>query len=188
MSFIGNMISHDISDLYYRYEVIPIIAKYEGTQYTNDPKDPGGPTKYGWTLSTYRKLIDPKATVFTIQNLTKDKSMGYYKKYFWDRYGASKLSNRKLSTSLLLSQINLGPYRPNRLLQNMDNHYCHDGLKEDGILGDKSIKAINQCRYLWPGFPYILYYFYSNNPKIAPVWKWAHRGLRRRILHGVSHD
>ena len=182
------MVNADVSDVFFHERVIPIICKFEGTKYTNDPKDPGGPTKYGWTLGTYKKLIDPNATANTINNLTKYSAMSYYKQYFWDKYGAYRLSNRKLAISLLLAQINLGPYRPNRMLQTMDNHYCHDGLKEDGILGAQSIKRINHCKYLWPGFPYILYYFYSNNPKIKPVWKWAHKGLKRRILHGLNHD
>lgn len=181
------LVKHDISDLYFSDKVVPIIIKYEGTKYTDDPKDPGGPTKFGWTLNTYRRLIDKNATKFTIRHLTKYQAMNYYKKYFWDGYGASEISNRKLAKTLLLAQINLGPYRPSKLLQNMTNRYCHTHLKEDGRLGKKSIKEINGCKYLWPGYAYVLYYFYSSNKNIAPVWKWAKKGLRNRIMHGVNY-
>jgi len=182
------LVKHDVSDLYFDHKVVPIICKYEGTRYTDDPKDPGGPTKFGWTLRSYRNIINSKATISTLKNLTKTKAMSYYKSYFWDRYGASKISNRKLAITLVLSQINLGPYRPSKLLQTMTNRYCHSGIKEDGILGKNSVNAINNCKYVWPGFTYVLYFYYSNNSRIAPVWKWAHRGLIERIFHGVSHD
>lgn len=33
-----------------------LIVQVEGKEYTNDPNDPGGPTKYGVTLETARKL------------------------------------------------------------------------------------------------------------------------------------
>lgn len=174
-------------ETFYQRIVVPIIFKYEGRDYVNDPRDPGGPTKFGWTLKSYKRLIDPKATKESIKNLTESNASLYYKKYFWERYGASKIKNRRLSITLLLAQVNLGPYRPSRILQRESNEFCGSELKEDGILGGKSIKSINNCKYLWPGFPYVLYYFYSNNKKIGPVWKWAKNGLRNRIFYGVNH-
>lgn len=173
---------------YFWNEVVPAIIKYEGSDYVNDPADPGGPTKYGWTLHTYKRVINHQATADTIMKLTQNEAMTYYKTYFWDRYGASQLAKGTLATTLMLAQINLGPYRPNLLLQKMTNHYCNTHLKLDGIIGVHSTQAINSCKYLWPDYPYVLYYFYSSTPKIQPVWKWAHKGLRNRIFHGVDHD
>lgn len=176
------------SDIYFQTVVAPIIFKYEGTQYTNKKNDPGGPTKYGWTLRTYRQLIDKKANISTLQNLTEYDAMAYYRIYFWDKYGAAQLSNQKLSISLVLAQINLGPSRPNRIIQELANSYCDAHLRIDGVLGEYSIKSINNCPYIWPGFPYVLHYYYSHNPRILPIWQWASKGIRNRLFHGLMDD
>ena len=34
-------------------DIIDGIIRREGSTYTNDPADPGGPTKYGITLATH---------------------------------------------------------------------------------------------------------------------------------------
>jgi len=171
---------------YFESRVFPIILKYEGSKYINDSKDPGGPTKYGITLRTAQKNLCK--TKECLKNLPLWKAKNFYRNHFWVRYGSDKILNRNLAVNVLLAQINLGPYRPSRLLQKMTNDFCHSKLVVDGRLGAASVRAINKCPYDWPGFPYILYYFYKDNPKIKPVWKWAHRGLRRRIFHGVDYD
>lgn len=173
---------------YFNKHVAPIIIHYEGSKFINDPKDPGGPTKYGITLKTLRRISGKKTSINTLKNLTEQKAIKYYKEYFWDRYGAYKIKNRRLSLTLLLSQINLGPYRPNLLIQKDVNKLCHTHIVTDGIIGNKSIKAINNCRYLWPGYPYVLYYFYADSKSIKPVWRWAKKGLKRRIFFGVNHE
>lgn len=175
------------------------IITVEGSKYTNYPNDPGGPTKYGWTLKSYRQLVNKNATVYDIKNLKKWNALYLYRQHFWDKYGSSKIENQELAITLVLAQINLGPYRPNKLLQKMDNEFCpiyqykhgkrvYNNLEEDGILGSESIYRINHCKYLWPGYPYLLYYLYSKSPHISGVWSWARKGLMNRIFFVLHKD
>lgn len=164
-----------------------IILKYEGIKYHDDKRDPGGPTKYGWTLRTYRAVVNRFATKNTIKNLTKKKAIKLYKEHFWEKYGASRIHNKNLAIALLLAQINLGPTRPNKLLQQTVNNLCDREISVDGIVGRKSLLEINSCRVVWPGYPYFIHKMYRNDPRITPVWNWAKRGLRKRIFHGVRH-
>jgi len=164
------------------------IIKYEGSKYTNDAKDPGGPTKYGWTLKSYRYYVDKNATISDIKSMTSAEAIKYYDRYFWKKYNSYKIQNHNLAGTVLLAQINLGPVRPNKLLQRMSNVFCDSNIKVDGVLGSRSIKAINSCRHLWPGFPYVLFHYYNSAPTLQPVMRWARRGLRRRVLHYVQSD
>lgn len=163
------------------------VSKVEGKYFVNDHRDPGGPTKFGWTLKTYQSLVNNKATISTIKNLTAPEAMRQYYVHFWKPYGAYRINNMDLSTSLFLAQINIGPKRPNVLIQTLTNDFCYSKkeLKEDGIIGPLSAQRINDCSHLWPGFPYILYYMYSKSKHIADVWRWARRGLINRIFYGL---
>lgn len=48
--------------------------------YVNDPKDPGGETKYGISKRAY--------PTEDIKNLTLDRAKGLYKRDYWDKVGA----------------------------------------------------------------------------------------------------
>ena len=160
-----------------------VLLKYEGVIYHDDPKDPGGPTKYGWTLKSYRGTVSRSATKETIKGITEAQAKNLYKKHWWKKYKANKIKSKRLATTLFLAQINMGPYRPNKVLQTMTNDLCDTKLSVDGVLGTRSLRAINNCYRLPEGYPYYLHLTYLNDPEIAPVWNWAKKGLRNRIFH-----
>lgn len=162
--------------------IAPIIIHFEGYVFTNNYYDEGGPTKFGWTLNTFRNQINPFETKKELKSLTKKQALIYYKKYFWEKYGASKIDNISLALSLILSQINLGPVRPNCLLQIMTNNKCHSNLIIDGILGSKSLKAINSCRLGIYDFNMKVYDLYKLEISHSR-WKKLRNGLKNRIFY-----
>lgn len=115
-------------------------------EFSNNPADHGGATKYGISLSFYRTNIDPVATVQTINDLTILQVTEIYRKYFWDNYGYGKILNQQVATKLFLMCVNSGPKQAHKLIQRATwavlGYLC---VKDDGILGDESISAINQC-------------------------------------------
>jgi lysozyme family protein len=60
------------------------ILVYEGSEYTDDPDDAGGPTKWGVTLEDYRENINPQGTANDIKNLSRDTAIQDYKLHYWD--------------------------------------------------------------------------------------------------------
>jgi len=160
-----------------------VLMKYEGVEYHDNPRDPGGPTKFGWTLKSYQETITQKASKKTIQTLRRGKAKALYRKYWWCKYGASRISDPELAITVFLAQVNMGAYRPNKVLQVVSNDLCDTNLKPDGVLGSQSIKAINSCNRIEGAFPYYLHLTYINDHKIDPVWQWAKKGLRNRIFH-----
>lgn len=166
----------------FRSNVMPYVYKYEGEYYHNYKWDPGGPTKYGITLSTYRALIDRNADAFILKHLTKEDASLIYFDFFWLPNNDNLLTNKMLAKALFLAQINLGSTRPNRLLQDFANDLCNYKLAVDGILGYESITAINKCSNIWPGYPYVLFYLYYNNLKGTKLWDIGSAGFKNRIF------
>lgn len=162
-----------------------LILMWEGKAYTNDPRDAGGPTKYGWTLKTWKATFDKDATESTIKNITENQAMDAYEKEFWHRYGAQYISDHQLAETVLLAQINLGYYRPNRLLQTLCNDYCDSRLPLNGKLDKQTVHSINNCKAVQIAFPYVL--FSGTYMKFKSI-DWAKKGLRSRVMHHTKDD
>lgn len=115
---------------------LDFVLKWEG----EETSDTGGLTKYGISQKSFPTL--------DIQNLTiKDAELLYYKHY-WLKGKCDKLS-WPLSGILFDSAVNIGIQGATKILQKAVNavitRYLKDKIpkiKEDGILGPKTEKAI----------------------------------------------
>ena len=112
---------------------LQLVLKHEGG-YVNDPDDPGGETNLGVTKKTYTNAGGKKE----MKDLTIEDVMPIYKKYYWDRVRADSLP-RGLDLSVFDFAVNAGAHRAIVKLQQ-----CVDA-EPDGIMGPKTIKAINAC-------------------------------------------
>lgn len=63
----------------------------EGTVYTNDAADSGGPTRFGITLKDYRLYINPKGNAQDVAHMTMAQAKTIYKGKYWDTLDADKL-------------------------------------------------------------------------------------------------
>ncbi len=61
---------------------IAFVLRHEGG-YVNDPRDPGGETKFGISKRAYPG--------FDIKNLTEEQAIEIYRKDYWDRAGCGVL-------------------------------------------------------------------------------------------------
>lgn len=52
--------------------------------YSNEPHDPGGPTKFGIDFRDYHAYIDPKGTAEDVKNLTLDQAFKIYEDRYWN--------------------------------------------------------------------------------------------------------
>lgn len=123
-----------VHDLIYRDEL----------GFVNDPDDPGGATKYGVSLRTYRRLIDPNATVQTIRNLTYNDAVSFYEIFFWGPHGSAMraLSSLppRLAYVLFNAGVNIGRTRAHVLLQKTLRSHEED-VVIDGVLGPRTVRA-----------------------------------------------
>ena len=71
---------------------VPVILAYEGgSKYTNNPKDRGGPTKYGITLGALQGFRKTPQTAADVQNLSQDEATRIYRKDYWDAVNGDAL-------------------------------------------------------------------------------------------------
>lgn len=113
---------------------VETVLKHEGG-YVNDPRDPGGETKYGISKRSYPSL--------DIANLTREQAVAIYKRDWWDRYGYGRIEDAAVATKVFDMSVNMGPATAHKILQKALNFLGHT-LVVDGILGTKTLDAVNR--------------------------------------------
>jgi lysozyme family protein len=119
----------------------PKMQKWEGG-FVNHPNDPGGATKGGVTIGTWRQMGydkdgDGDIDANDIKLLSEADIKSVLKKGYWDRWQADKIKNQSVAESLVEWVWGSGKWGviiPQRLL----------GLKQDGIVGPATIAAVNK--------------------------------------------
>lgn len=116
-------------------KLIPTVLKWEGG-FVNHPSDPGGATNSGVTLSTFRNVYGKDKTVQDLKNMTREQWEYIFKTRFWDRWKADDIDNQSIANLLVDWLWASGVYGikyPQEVL----------GVKTDGIVGLKTLAAIN---------------------------------------------
>lgn len=132
--------------------------RYEGVSsssegYVDHPNDKGGATKYGISYSFVKDTGDVdffdmngdmKIDKRDIQQLTFEKAVETYKKYFWDVFGLDEIEDNKKAFLIFDAAVNHGVKGAAKLAQRSLNE-CGYTLKVDGIFGPKSKMALEEC-------------------------------------------
>ena len=122
-------------------KLAPFILKWEG-KFVDDPKDRGGATNMGVTISTWRQVGydkdgDGDIDVQDLKLLTcEDVIKRVLKPYYWDRCKADLIKNQSIANTIVdwvWSSGKWGIVIPQRIL----------GLNADGIVGPQTISALN---------------------------------------------
>ncbi|QAX31320.1 holin-associated N-acetylmuramidase [Leisingera sp. NJS204] len=121
-------------------EITAEIVKREGG-YVNDPDDPGGPTKYGVTIHTLRR-IRGRATAADVQALTVAEAVEIYKRHYFYGPKIDRLPE-PLQSSVYDMQVNAGSNAV-RILQRLLAEFG-ETVSVDGALGPQSIGATQRA-------------------------------------------
>lgn len=115
-------------------KLIPTVLKYEGGYAGNI--DGKICTMKGVTLDTYRKYFGKQKTCKELRGISNAEWEYIFKEGFWDRWRADEINNQSIANLLVDWCWTSGIYGikyPQRIL----------GVKDDGIVGDKTIAAVN---------------------------------------------
>ena len=130
----------------------------------NDPKDPGGVTKFGISQRSYPAL--------DIRALSLDEAKAIYQRDYWDQIQGEALP-AGLDLLVLDHAVNAGPARAVRLLQHLV------GVPEDGLMGPVTLAgvAIADPQDLIARYSELRLDFYRD----LPTWRHFGAGWSRRV-------
>lgn len=156
---------------------VRIVLRFEG-DYVDDPRDPGGTTKYGITLGTltrWRSHLGNKNNITKedIQNLTEQEACEIYYNWYWIPNKCDRMPP-SIALALFDSAVNVGNRRACGLLQQSL------GVEDDGIIGSVTLKAISLLseKRLLVDFLAKRILFYSTLPTFSRFgYGWTRRVL-----------
>jgi lysozyme family protein len=132
------------------------VLKWEGGL-VDHPADPGGLTNRGITWGVFKGYahtvlgIDP--TRENLVNLTETQASEIYRQVFWRNIKGDQINDQNIANALLDGHVNMGR-NGIKLMQ----REC--GAEADGIVGPKTIDAINKAA------PLVLFQGYIDARKI----------------------
>ena len=108
-----------------------ILAREGGDKVTDNPKDPGGLTKFGISQKSYPKM--------NIRALTETMAKQLYRADFWTTIRGDDIQSQSLAEAVFDAAVNHGPGTVIKWLQSIL------GVSQDGVLGPLSVTAINKA-------------------------------------------
>lgn len=118
------------------------LLTWEGKTFTNDPKDHGGATKFGLTLSFLQGEVDKNYTEEQVKDMTEEQACEIYQKYWWDKYHLSSINDQTMANKVYDTIVNLGPNHAIRIVQKAINDVVKP-IHIDGVLGDQTLAQLN---------------------------------------------
>lgn len=120
---------------------LALVLPFEGDKFTNDPRDPGGPTKLGVTLRTLSSWLGRACTIADVKALTTTTVSPLYRQHVWDAIHGDALPS---GADLMCfdAAINQGVSAVTKMLQRAAY------VTADGHLGPVTLKAISAAKPL----------------------------------------
>lgn len=112
-----------------------VLMKEGWDTYTNNPKDPGGPTKFGVTLKELSSWRGHPCVAADVQNLQEMEALEIYRTDYWHVVAGDQLPPG-VNLMTFDTAINQGPGHAARWLQGAA------GVTMDGSIGPMTLAAI----------------------------------------------
>ena len=113
------------------------VLKHEGG-YVDHPRDPGGATNKGVTITTFRRYVKPKGTKADLRAITEEQVATVYYKHYWAAVHANELP-AGVDYAVFDLAVNSGPSRAARFLQRVV------GVIQDGRIGPTTLAAARKA-------------------------------------------
>jgi lysozyme family protein len=115
--------------------------------FTNDPRDPGGPTKFGITLRSYEEYLKRLVTTAEIAALDIGQAKSFYLDTVWNPL-CQKIESAAVGICIFDCAILYGPGTSVIMAQKTASTLSGAALKFDGIIGDQTLGILNKLKDL----------------------------------------
>lgn len=126
-------------------DILNHILDVEGEEYTNDPADSGGPTKWGWTQKSLREM----GWLGNVRDLRREDAFDMYYRRFVVKsgYQAVMAVSDDIAAELVDTAVNMGEVWAGKFLQMSlnafnDRQRIYPDIEEDGVVGRNTLKAL----------------------------------------------
>lgn len=137
------------------------IFLHEG-RHVDHPSDPGGSTDWGISLRFLMQTgdldrdgwrdgdinHDGEINVMDLRSLSREDAENLYRIYFWERNRYEKITSQVIATKIFDLAVNMGSHAAHLVAQRAIRSAIGMRMTEDGILGPKSLSAINMINPL----------------------------------------
>ena len=117
-------------------KAVALIMRHEGG-YVDHPSDPGGCTKYGITLGTFRRMVKPHADCNDVKAMDAETAEDIYRRIYWSAVDGDDLP-AGVDLCVFDHGVNSGPRRAIELLQSVV------GANPDGIIGRVTLFMVDK--------------------------------------------
>ena len=129
-----------------------VVFRHEG-KFSDHKNDKGGATKYGVSLRFLKAAgididLDGDIDIYDLLAINKEDAKYIYKSFWWDKYQYEAINSVPVATKILDLSINMGALQAHKIVQLAANKLGYK-LLIDGILGEKSLYAINALSKLY---------------------------------------
>lgn len=129
--------------------IINGVLLREGAKFTNDPKDSGGPTKYGITQAALARYLGKPVTAQDVAAMSEDLARAIYRRSYVDEPGYAALLpiSQAVAEEVIDTGVNAGAARATVMLQQALNGLNRNGrdyadIPEDGKCGPGTARAL----------------------------------------------
>lgn len=126
------------------------LFKNEGTVYTNDPDDAGGPTKFGITKKTYEKFFGHAVQNSEIENMTPAIAKQIYAAHYWAPIRCGEIQTTGFAIAFFDTAVLYGVGTTALLIQRSLS-LCGASLKLNAKIDDETVRFINMIGGGSPG-------------------------------------
>jgi lysozyme family protein len=118
----------------------PCVAFVLGEEgpYSNDPRDPGGPTNFGITSRTLRDWRKRDVTANDVKNMSVEEAKTIYRANYWKTCSCDLLP-AGIDLLVFDAAVNTGPAHGIKWMQAAVNVFA------DGVVGPKTLAAVAVC-------------------------------------------
>lgn len=105
--------------------------------YSNDPDDYGGPTRWGITIHDLEVWRSQKLTADDVRHLSQDEAEAIYKKLYWDVLALDQVESQAIGLVLFDQAVHRGVTGATKTAQKIT------GQLIDGVFGPDTLAAVN---------------------------------------------